>query len=70
MVHYGYISDNTSSTLHITFSVTDKMKPYGKLVLYYFDTDVWNADALYFDVKEGANKFKNKVIYFNILNKI
>jgi hypothetical protein len=61
MVHNGYLFDNGSSTLHITFSVTDKMKPYGKLIAYYFNTDYWNADAIYFDVKEDANKFKNKV---------
>ncbi|XP_060578353.1 CD109 antigen-like isoform X2 [Ruditapes philippinarum] len=61
MVHNGYLFDNGSSTLHITFSVSDIMKPYGKLIAYYFDTDFWNADAIYFDVKEDANKFKNKV---------
>ncbi|XP_045170199.2 CD109 antigen-like [Mercenaria mercenaria] len=61
MVHSGYLYDNVSSTVQLSFSVTDKMKPFGKIVVYYFHTDVWNADALYFDVKEDSNKFKNKV---------
>ncbi|XP_053374577.1 CD109 antigen-like isoform X2 [Mercenaria mercenaria] len=61
MVHSGHLYDNVSSTMQLSFSVTDKMKPYGKIVVYYFHTDVWNADALYFDVREDANKFRNKV---------
>ncbi|XP_060573011.1 CD109 antigen-like isoform X2 [Ruditapes philippinarum] len=61
MLQTGYLHDNVSNTMQLSFHVTDKMKPYGKLVVYYFDTDLWNADALYFDVKEDANKFKNKV---------
>jgi hypothetical protein len=62
MLQTGYLHDNVSNTMQLSFHVTDKMKPYGKLVVYYFDTDLWNADALYFDVKEDANKFKNKVM--------
>lgn len=50
-----------SNTMQISFLVTEKMKPYGKISVYYFDTDIWNADALYFDVREDSNKFKNKV---------
>ncbi|XP_053374571.1 CD109 antigen-like isoform X1 [Mercenaria mercenaria] len=61
MVHSGKLYDNVSSTVQLSFPVTDKMKPYGMVVVYYFDTDVWNADALYFDVRDDANKFRNKV---------
>lgn len=61
MVHSGMLYDNVSNTVTLVFMVTHQMKPYGKLVVYYFDDDVWNADALYFDVKEDSQKFKNKI---------
>lgn len=61
MVHSGSLFNNMSNTMQISFLVTEKMKPYGKISVYYFDTDIWNADALYFDVREDSNKFKNKV---------
>jgi hypothetical protein len=64
MVHSGVVHNNVSSDMQITFLITDKMKPFGKLVVYYFDTDVWNADALIFDVHEDSDKFKNKVPTF------
>ncbi|KAL4237648.1 hypothetical protein ACF0H5_002362 [Mactra antiquata] len=61
VVQSGAIQDSTSDIAHISFTVTTDMKPYAKLVVYFFDTSMWNADALFFDVHEDSNKFKNKI---------
>lgn len=52
---------NGSTSEHITFNVTEQMKPYSELIVYYFTTDVWNAEAIYFDVATSSDVFKNKV---------
>lgn len=62
IVMTGQVQDTTSDIVQIAFNVTSQMTPYGKLVVYFFQTDSWNADAVFFDVHEDSNKFKNKVI--------
>ncbi|KAL4237869.1 hypothetical protein ACF0H5_002579 [Mactra antiquata] len=61
VVQSGAIQDSTSDIVHISFTVTSDMKPYAKLVVYFFETSMWNADAMFFDVHEDSNKFKNKI---------
>ncbi|KAL4237870.1 hypothetical protein ACF0H5_002580 [Mactra antiquata] len=61
VVQAGTIHDSTSDIVQISFSVTSNMKPYAKLVVYFFETSMWNADAIFFDVHEDSNKFKNKI---------
>ncbi|KAH3716732.1 hypothetical protein DPMN_059461 [Dreissena polymorpha] len=46
---------------HIIFQVTDNMKPYSKLIVYYFTTDGWNADSIHFTTSHTANVFRNSI---------
>lgn len=63
IVHTGIVNDSSSGLIDLSIHVTDKMKPYGKLVAYYFKDDFWNADALNFEVTDGSKKFRNQVKY-------
>ncbi|WAQ93982.1 CD109-like protein, partial [Mya arenaria] len=53
--------DSVSKTEHIHFQVRDDMKPYSKLIVYYFTTDSWNADSIHFVAKTSADVFQNKI---------
>ncbi|WAQ93985.1 CD109-like protein, partial [Mya arenaria] len=53
--------DSISKTEHIHFQVRDDMKPYSKLIVYYFTTDSWNADSIHFVAKTSADVFQNKI---------
>lgn len=57
----GMLHPNGTKSEHITFAVTDQMKPYSKLLVYYFTTNGWNADSIYFDAESSADIFHNKV---------
>lgn len=61
LIFSGMLQPNGSTSEHIRFEVTDKMKPYSKLVVYYFTTDGWNAESIYFDAETSADTFRNKV---------
>ena len=57
----GMLHPHGSTNENITFQVTDDMKPYSKLIVYYFTTDGWNADSMYFNADNSADVFRNKV---------
>ncbi|XP_060601286.1 uncharacterized protein LOC132754646, partial [Ruditapes philippinarum] len=61
IVHSGVVYDDGSSSVPLSFVATEKMKPYGKLIVYYFTNDEWNADATYFQVQDSSKKFRNKI---------
>ena len=61
MVQSGSLLVGGSTTAYVTVNVTQDMKPYGQLVVYYFSDLQWNADSLYFDVSDGSNSFRNQV---------
>ncbi|XP_060607320.1 CD109 antigen-like isoform X2 [Ruditapes philippinarum] len=61
IVHSGVVYDDGSSSVPLSFVATEKMKPHGKLIVYYFTNDEWNADATYFQVQDSSKKFRNKI---------
>ena len=58
----GMLHPQGSMYENITFQVTDDMKPYSKLIVYYFTADGWNADSIYFNAESSADVFRNKVL--------
>ncbi|XP_052246732.1 CD109 antigen-like [Dreissena polymorpha] len=61
VVQSGILNCSGSRTENIVFKVTDEMKPYSKLIVYYFTTSGWNADSIYFVATTSADVFTNKV---------
>ena len=58
---------SVSTSGHIYILVHDDMKPYSKLVVYYFTVSGWNADSIHFVATTTSDTFRNQVCYYQTL---